>query len=78
MTVEIITPDKNIFSGEAKVVTLPGVDGSFQILNDHSPLVGSLKPGSMMVDSSSYEIEGGVVEVLKNRVLILLEGIKSN
>ncbi|MFM1912928.1 MAG: hypothetical protein RIR51_766 [Bacteroidota bacterium] len=78
MNVEIITPDRNVFSGEAKVVTLPGTDGSFQILNEHTPLVGSLVSGKMEVDSQSYMIEGGVVEVLKNKVLILLEGITEN
>lgn len=77
MNVEIITPDKNVFSGDAKVVTLPGMDGSFQILNDHTPLLGSLVSGKMEVDNQSYLIDGGVVEVINNKVLILLEGISN-
>ena len=41
MQLEIITPDKKVFSGEVSVVTLPGTDGSFQILKDHAPIVST-------------------------------------
>lgn len=75
MFVEIITPDRKVFAGEASVVTLPGVDGSFQILNDHSALVSTLEKGTLSADKDVFQIEGGVVEVLNNKVLILAEGI---
>ncbi|MCZ2481937.1 F0F1 ATP synthase subunit epsilon [Aquirufa nivalisilvae] len=75
MFVEIITPDRKVFSSEASVVTLPGVNGSFQILNDHAALVSTLKKGLLTADKESFEIEGGVVEVLNNKVLILAEGV---
>jgi F-type H+-transporting ATPase subunit epsilon len=75
MFVEIITPDRKVFSGEASVVTLPGVDGSFQILNDHAALVSALEKGTLSADKEVFQIEGGVVEVLNNKVLILAEGV---
>ncbi|WP_395782963.1 F0F1 ATP synthase subunit epsilon [Aquirufa sp.] len=75
MFVEIITPDRKVFAGEASVVTLPGVDGSFQILNDHAALVSTLEKGTLTADKDIFQIEGGVVEVLNNKVLILAEGI---
>lgn len=75
MFVEIITPDRKVFAGEVSVVTLPGVDGSFQILNDHAALVSTLEKGTLTADKDIFQIEGGVVEVLNNKVLILAEGI---
>ena len=75
MFLEIITPDRKIFAGQASVVTLPGVDGSFQILNDHAALVSTLEKGTLTADKDVFQIEGGVVEVLNNKVLILAEGI---
>lgn len=79
MQVEIITPDKEIFKGEAVLVQLPGIDGSFEILNNHAPLISALAEGKIKLRRSKggsddfYEIKGGVIEVLKNKVLILAE-----
>ena len=76
MTIEIINPDETIFSGEADVVQLPGKDGSFEILNNHAPLISVLKEGKIKVvdknkNSQFFEIKGGVIEVLRNKILIL-------
>lgn len=78
MNVEIIDPDKTIFSGEADIVQLPGKDGSFEILNNHAPLISILKEGKVKITdknkkSQFFDINGGVIEVLKNKVLILAE-----
>ena len=78
MHVEIINPDKIIFSGEAELVQLPGKDGSFEILNNHAPIISVLKKGKVkIVDKGKkeefYEINGGVIEVLNNKILILSE-----
>jgi len=79
MQVEIITPDKEIFKGEAVLVQLPGIDGSFEILNNHAPLISALKEGKIKLKKTKeakdefYEINGGVIEVLKNKVLVLAE-----
>jgi len=79
MNLEIITPDKTIYEGEAELVQLPGIDGSFEILNNHAPLISALKKGKVKVRKSKgdkdefYEINGGVIEVLNNKVLVLAE-----
>lgn len=76
MYLEIITPDRKVFAGEATVVTLPGVNGLFQILNDHAAIVSTLQKGELVADKQVFQIEGGVVEVLNNKVLVLAEGVQ--
>jgi F-type H+-transporting ATPase subunit epsilon len=77
MIVDIITPDMELFSGEATSVTVPGIDGSLGILNSHAPLISALKKGEVKVSTSEgekkFEIKGGVAEVLNNKVIILAE-----
>ena len=77
MTVEIITPDKEIFSGNASLIQLPGIDGLFEVLENHAALVATLKKGTVKLISEEktlyFEINGGVVEVLKNKVEVLAE-----
>jgi len=79
MHLEIITPDKKIFEGEVTLATFPGADGSFQVLNNHAPLVSLLKDGVVEYKAKDtthqVKITGGVVEVLKNRVVVLADGI---
>jgi F-type H+-transporting ATPase subunit epsilon len=79
MKLEIITPEKNVFSGEVDVVTLPGVDGQFQILKDHAPMVSTLKTGDLIYTvggkTETIVVDGGVVQILNNKVLVLAEGI---
>ena len=43
MFVEVLTPDKILFSGDAEVITLPGANGSFQILDNHAPMIANWK-----------------------------------
>ena len=50
LLVDILTPESNIFSGEAVCVTLPGLDGTFQILNNHAPIISALKEGKLIVE----------------------------
>ncbi len=75
MKVDILTPDTTLYSGEAKIVTLPGVKGSFQIMNNHAPLISALSNGKVVVDNGSekkeFAVTGGIVEVLKNKIVIL-------
>jgi len=78
MRVEIITPDKSLFAGDAKAVTVPGIDGSLGILNNHAPLISALKKGIVKVTDTNnsvttYEINGGVAEVQNNKLIILAE-----
>jgi F-type H+-transporting ATPase subunit epsilon len=78
MFLEIITPDKKVYSGEVDSVKLPGAEGSFGILNNHAPIIASLKKGTIRVTDSkkhveNFEINGGVVEVQNNKVIVLAE-----
>ena len=79
MTLEILTPDKKVFEGEVTAVTVPGVMGSFQILRDHAPIISTLEDGSVIIKSKTgeetFKIKGGVVEVLKNKIIVLAEGV---
>ncbi|QJW91716.1 ATP synthase F1 subunit epsilon [Spirosoma taeanense] len=79
MTLDIITPDRKVFSGEASSVTFPGSEGQFQVLNNHAPLVSTLARGPVVVQTPSgqqtFTVDGGVVEVLQNRVLVLAEAV---
>lgn len=80
MQVEIITPDKTLFEGTAKAVQLPGTDGSFQIMNNHAPIISTLRNGKVKIDTDSgsevIEINSGVVEMNNNKVIILAEPVK--
>ena len=79
MYLEIVTPDEKIFEGEVVSATFPGADGSFQVLNNHAPLVSSLGKGQLVYkntkDEFDIKIDGGVVEVLNNRVIVLAETV---
>jgi F-type H+-transporting ATPase subunit epsilon len=78
MLLEIITPEKTLYKGEVSLVQLPGIDGSFEILEHHAPLISVLAKGKIKINDSKketlfFEIKGGVIEVLKNKVLVLAE-----
>ena len=78
MYLEIITPDKKIYSGDVEAVKLPGAEGSFGILNAHAPIIATLKKGTVKVTDvnkqiENFEINGGVVEVLNNKIIVLAE-----
>jgi len=81
MNLEILTPERKLFSGDVYGVQLPGVEGSFEVLERHAPLVAALKAGRVKVlkDRSFsplafFDIQSGFVEVLNNSVTILVEG----
>ena len=83
MFIEIVTPDKKVFEGEATSAIFPGTDGSFQILNNHAALVSTLGKGNIIFvktlnnksEEVQMEVDGGVVEVLNNKVTVLAEKI---
>ena len=80
MYLEVVTPDEKVFEGEVKVATFPGTDGSFQVLNNHAPLISSLSKGTLSYEDTDkrhheYVIDGGVVEILNNEIIVLAEGI---
>ena len=80
MKIEIITPDRTIFSGEVRSVRVPGRKGSFQVLKDHAPIISTLDAGSViMADDQGtevrFEITGGVIEVKRNRMILLADSV---
>ena len=79
MTLEILTPDKKVFEGEVTSVTVPGTLGSFQILRDHAPIISTLEDGPVIVKDNAaittFNIKGGVVEVLDNKIIVLAEAV---
>jgi len=79
MTLEILTPETKLYSGDVYGIQLPGIAGSFEVLDRHAPLVAALGKGIIKVfktktDSASYKIESGFVEVLDNKTTVLVEG----
>jgi F-type H+-transporting ATPase subunit epsilon len=81
MKIEIITPDKKIYEGEIKSVRVPGKKGSFQVLKDHAPIISTLEAGSVfIIDHADIQkefiINGGVIEVRANRIILLAESVK--
>lgn len=78
MKLEIITPDKKVFEGQVKSAVFPGSEGSFGLLNNHAAMIATLKSGVIeLVEENntthSFAVKGGVVEVLKNSVIVLAE-----
>lgn len=60
MLVEIITPEMEVFKGEAEAIQFPGLDGSFQILNNHAPIISALTAGKVKVNlTAPYKVEEG-------------------
>jgi F-type H+-transporting ATPase subunit epsilon len=80
MNLEILTPEKKLYSGNVYGVQLPGISGLFEVLEKHAPLVSALKAGRLKVlkdrsnHTSFFDIQGGFVEVINNNVTVLVEG----
>lgn len=84
MLLEVLTPERKVFSGEVYGVQLPGLEGLFEILENHAPMVAALGEGSMKIiksknetNSESYIINGGFVETSNNKTSVVLEGMKA-
>ena len=78
MYLEILTPDKKLFSGDAEYVNVPGRSGGLGILKNHAPLISSLKPGKIKVRDTAkkeflFDVKGGVIEVRNDKVIVLAE-----
>ena len=80
MILEIITPDKKIYSGSVKLVSVPGSLGTFEILDHHAPIISTLDKGKIKVVEENneelfFEIEGGIVENKDNKIIVLAESV---
>jgi len=80
MHLEIITPEKKLFSGETELVKLPGTEGSFEVLMNHAPAISTLAEGKIKVKEPNgnvtyFEITGGVVEIKSNNIIVLVDSL---
>lgn len=79
MQLEIITPEKKIFEGEVSEIMVPGSHGRFQMLENHASIISTLVNGTVKLKTSdgiqTFDLKGGVVEMLKNKVIILAETV---
>ena len=78
MQLDILTPEHKVYSGNVFGVQLPGIEGSFEILDKHAPMIATLGKGKMKIikdknTTEMYEISGGFVEVLNNKASVLIE-----
>ena len=77
MNIEIVKPDKEVFAGDIDSAIFPGTNGSFGVLKDHAPMICTLQEGTIIVKDTEgekiFEIGGGVVEILNNRIIVLVE-----
>ena len=78
MLVEIITPDAKLFEGEVNSIKRPGTNGGFEILNNHAPIISTLTAGEISIASDngkkeSFEIQGGVIEMQNNKIIVLAD-----
>ncbi|MCU0455377.1 MAG: ATP synthase F1 subunit epsilon [Bacteroidales bacterium] len=81
MKLEIITPDSKVYEGDIASIRVPGKKGSFQVLKDHAPIISTLENGPVMIvdqegNHIDYEINGGVIEVKQNRIILLAESVR--
>lgn len=78
---EIISPSRQVFSGEIKSITVPGTKGRFQVLRNHAPIISTFEVGMIRVDLKDkpkyFATAGGTIEVLNNKVLVLADSIES-
>jgi len=78
MKLEIITPEKAIYSGDIKLIKVPGSKGSFAVMENHAPLISTLDAGQIKIISPKgeekfFEVKGGVVEIANNKVIVLAD-----
>lgn len=81
MLLEIISPDKSLYSGEILSIRVPGSKGSFEILKNHAPIISTLEKGMINIleksgNRTSIEVDGGVIEAKNNKIIVLAESAK--
>ena len=77
MNLEILTPEKKLYDGDAESVKFPGSAGAFEVLSNHAPIISALDKGTIKVkngkEEASFTIRGGFVEVLNNKLSAMVE-----
>ena len=71
-----------LFGGDVYGIQLPGISGSFEILEKHAPMVSALGKGNVKVlndksgnNNTTYAINGGFIEILDNKCVVLVESV---
>jgi F-type H+-transporting ATPase subunit epsilon len=82
MLLEIIAPDRKLYSGEVDLVQVPGSKGSFEILRNHAPIISTLEKGQIRIvdqkgGTTLFNVDGGVIEAKNNKIIVLAETAKS-
>lgn len=77
MYLEILTPESKLFSGDIRLISLPGSQGTFEILKNHAPLISTLEKGKIKVIDAAgsthfFNILRGVAECLNNQIHVLV------
>jgi F-type H+-transporting ATPase subunit epsilon len=80
MFLEVLSPGKTYFSGDIKLIKVPGSGGSFEVMNNHAPIVSTLEQGIIKVEVDentikSFNISGGVIQVVANKITLLAETV---
>ena len=83
MNLVVLTPEREIYNGGITSVKVPGVNGQFEILKDHAPIVSSLNKGEVRIldeggQKKTFQIEKGFIEVLYNEVSLLVQGVEED
>ncbi len=78
MKLEILTPDKKLYEGTINSICVPGTKGAFTVLHNHAPIISTLIRGEIKIitenhKSESINIEGGIIEVKKNNIIVLAD-----
>jgi F-type H+-transporting ATPase subunit epsilon len=78
MYLEILTPGSKVFSGDIRLIKVPGSKGSFEVMNNHAPIISTLENGNIKIVTKEkeillYNIKGGVIQVVKNKIIVLAE-----
>tara|TARA_B110000908_G_C9930876_1_gene303879 strand:- start:189 stop:443 length:255 start_codon:yes stop_codon:yes gene_type:complete len=79
MQLDILTPEKKVYSGDATSVKLPGIESNnFELLDNHAPLISALGQGILTYvnkeGTTQLKIQDGFVECLQNKVVVLVGG----
>ena len=82
LNVEIVTEEKNVYSGPATMVVAPGYIGELAILPNHSNLLTTLNAGEIKIhteqEENSIPIRGGFLQVADNKVIVLADSPKAS
>lgn len=78
--IEIVTPEQAVYQGTVTSVMVPGSDGQFQVLPNHAPIISTLGTGDIRMGlpdggEQSFKVAGGVIEVMENKTIVLVENI---